>query len=98
MPTHLLKLGVVLVAIMMVGGAGVGGLWAAAAKKVKPVAPVPQTGQTTFYAMGDDGDIEAGEPWPAPRFTDLGNGTVVDHLTALIWLKNADCDAIRNTD
>jgi len=61
-------------------------------------APVPQTGQTASYATGDDGDIEAGVPWPAPRFTDHGNGTVADHLTALIWLKNADCDALRNTD
>jgi hypothetical protein len=54
-------------------------------------APVPQTGQTTSYAMGDDGDIEAGVPWPAPRFTDHGNGTVRDNLTGLIWLKDGNC-------
>ncbi|MBF0552787.1 MAG: DUF1566 domain-containing protein, partial [Deltaproteobacteria bacterium] len=54
-------------------------------------APVPKTGQTTSYATGDDGDLEKGVPWPNPRFTDNGNGTVTDNLTGLIWLKNADC-------
>jgi hypothetical protein len=54
-------------------------------------APVPQTGQTASYAAGDDGDIQAGVPWPVPRFTDNGNGTVRDNLTGLIWLKNASC-------
>lgn len=29
--------------------------------------------------------------WPAPRFTDKGDGTVTDNLTGLIWLRNADC-------
>ncbi len=32
-----------------------------------------------------------GIAWPAPRFTDNMNGTVVDNLTGLVWLKNADC-------
>ena len=32
-----------------------------------------------------------GVPWPAPRFTDLGNGSVQDHLTELIWLKDGNC-------
>jgi hypothetical protein len=32
-----------------------------------------------------------GVRWPDPRFTDNGDGTVTDHLTELIWLKNADC-------
>jgi Protein of unknown function (DUF1566) len=61
-------------------------------------APVPQTGQTASYALRDDGDLRAGVAWPTPRFTDNGNGTVADHLTGLIWLQNADCDALRNTD
>jgi hypothetical protein len=56
-------------------------------------APVPQTGQTTPYAPGDDGSIRAGVPWPSPRFTDNGNGTVRDNLTGLIWLKNGSCGA-----
>ena len=54
-------------------------------------APVERTGQTTSYADGDDGDIQAGVPWPTPRFTDKRNGTVKDNLTGLIWLKNANC-------
>lgn len=53
---------------------------------------LPQTGQTTSYAVGDDGAIQAGVPWPLPRFTDnANNGTVTDNLTGLMWLKNANC-------
>lgn len=54
-------------------------------------ALVPRTGQTTSYAVGDDGDLERGVVWPNPRFTDNGNGTVTDNLTGLIWLQDADC-------
>lgn len=50
-----------------------------------------KTGQTTSYAAGDDGDLKKGVGWPSPRFTDNDNGTVTDHLTDLIWLKNANC-------
>jgi hypothetical protein len=57
-------------------------------------APVEVTGQITPYAPGDDGDIQAGVPFPIPRFTDNRNGTVSDNLTGLIWLKNASCDAL----
>jgi len=59
-------------------------------------AMVPKTGQTTQYALGDDGDLEKGVAWPNPRFKDNGNGTVTDNLTGLIWLKNANCFDIRN--
>jgi hypothetical protein len=55
------------------------------------LAPVPQTGQTTSYAAGDDGDIQAGVKWPNPRFTDNMNGTIRDNLTGLIWLQDANC-------
>jgi len=58
-------------------------------------APVPETGQTTSYATGDDGDLEMGVTWPVPRFTDNGDGTVTDNLTGLIWLKNANCFGTR---
>ncbi len=54
-------------------------------------APVPKTGQTTSFAPGDDGEWEKGVPWPNPRFTDNGDGTVTDNLTGLIWLKNGNC-------
>jgi hypothetical protein len=57
------------------------------------LALVPATGQTTSFAAGDDGDLEKGVVWPVPRFTDNGDGTITDHLTGLIWLKNANCPA-----
>jgi hypothetical protein len=68
---------------------------------------VAKTGQTTSYATGDDGYYQYGidpaidpagaaGPYNTPpsggtRFTDNGDGTVTDNLTALIWLKNANC-------
>ena len=67
---------------------------------------LPRTGQVTCYdesgevesgdvidcaGTGQDGDVQAGVFWPEPRFTNTGDGTVVDHLTGLIWLKNANC-------
>jgi hypothetical protein len=54
-------------------------------------APVPKTWQTTSYGTGDDGDLRRGVAWPDLRWTDNGDGTVTDHLTGLIWLKNANC-------
>lgn len=54
-------------------------------------APIRKTGQTVSYFEWDDGDHQAGVAWPVPRFTDNGDGTVTDHLTGLIWLKDADC-------
>jgi hypothetical protein len=52
---------------------------------------VEVTGQTPSYAEGDDGDIQAGVPFPKKRFVDKDNGTVEDTLTGLMWLKQADC-------
>ena len=40
---------------------------------------------------GDDGEIQAGIYWPAPRFFDNGDGSVTDGLTGLVWLKQVDC-------
>jgi len=60
-----------------------------------PPAPVAKTGQTTLYDFGDDGDLEKGVEWPNPRFNDSGNGTVVDNLTGLTWLKDANCFGTR---
>jgi hypothetical protein len=74
--------------------------------EVLPRLNPPKTGQTTSYAIGDDGDLQKGAAWPSPRFTanvdnngdgdctDPGetcDGTVTDNQTKLIWLKNADC-------
>ncbi len=51
---------------------------------------VPKTGQTKTYMSADDGDLQAGKPWPMPRFTDHGDGTVTDRLSGLMWTQNAD--------
>jgi hypothetical protein len=66
-------------------------------------APVPKTKQTTCFpseapwdeidcaGTGQDGDLQKGVEWPERRFTDNMDGTVTDHLTGLIWLKDANC-------
>jgi len=54
-------------------------------------ASLPRTGQATSYAVGDDFSALIGVAWPATRFTDNQDGTVTDHLTGLVWLKNAGC-------
>ena len=58
-------------------------------------SPVAKTGRTGSVITGDDGDLERGLPWPMPRFTDNGNGTVTDNLTGLIWMKHANCFGVR---
>jgi hypothetical protein len=55
----------------------------------QPLVHLAQTGQVTSMVPGDDAAKLAGVPWPATRFTDNQDGTVTDHLTGLIWLKNA---------
>jgi len=67
---------------------------------------LPKTGQTTCYdesgnvidcaETGQDGDIQAGVDWPEPRFEDNGDSTITDHLTGLVWLKNANCAGSMN--
>jgi len=52
---------------------------------------IPQTGQTNSWSAGDDGNLQRGINWPVPRFSDNQDGTVMDNLTDLIWLKDADC-------
>jgi hypothetical protein len=86
MQKNMRKLGIVLMAAVIAAWVGVWGTPAFA----KP-ALVEVTGQTTSYADGDDGDLQAGVPFPTPRFSDKGDGTVKDNLTNLIWLKNANC-------
>ncbi|KJU85698.1 secreted protein containing DUF1566, partial [Candidatus Magnetobacterium bavaricum] len=50
---------------------------------------LPQTGQATSYAAGDDGALMIGVAWPNPRFTANADQTVTDTLTDLIWTKDA---------
>jgi hypothetical protein len=85
MQTYRLKWGVVLMVAVV---AWVGGSTPPAGAQR---ARVPQTGQTTSYAPGDDGDIQAGVEWPTPRFKDMRDGTVKDNLTGLLWLQDVDC-------
>jgi hypothetical protein len=80
------KWGTVLIAAVIAACVGV---WVTPAF-AKP-ALVEVTGQTTVFATGDDGDLQEGVPFPTPRFTDKGNGTVKDNLTNLTWLKDASC-------
>jgi len=58
-------------------------------------AAVPQTGLITSFDQNnpqrDDGALQQGVILPSPRFTDNLDGTITDHLTGLIWLKNANC-------
>jgi len=60
---------------------------------ISSIAPVPMTGQAQSYDFGhvDDGGLRNGVAWPSPRFADNGDGTVTDHLTGLVWLKDGDC-------
>ena len=70
-------------------------------------APVLQTGQKrcttslTGWAWavscdndepgGQDGALQTGLSWFDPRFSDRSNGTVMDRMTGLLWLKDARC-------
>jgi hypothetical protein len=59
-----------------------------------------RSGQTLCYdstgaivacaGTGQDGDTLKGAVWPTLRFNDLLNGTMHDHLTGLIWSKDAN--------
>ena len=63
-------------------------------------APVARTGQTPSLPItaptGSDGDLEKGISWPNPRFSDNSDGTVIDNLTGLTWLKNANCFGLQD--
>ncbi|MBV6342392.1 DUF1566 domain-containing protein [Candidatus Magnetobacterium casense] len=53
------------------------------------LSPVWSTGQTATHAAGDDGALQKGVAWPAPRFADSDKNTVTDTLTGLVWSKDA---------
>lgn len=54
---------------------------------------LPATGQTTSFAIGDDGAIRAGA---ALNYTDNGDGTVTDNNTGLVWEKKTDANVNLN--
>ena len=45
-------------------------------------------GQTACKNSGQDGEIQSGTPWPAPRFS-IDQDTVTDCASGLVWSKNA---------
>lgn len=52
---------------------------------------VAKTGQITSFTTqyeNEDGDLQLGEAWPQPRFTNHGDGTATDNLTGLMWTTN----------
>jgi hypothetical protein len=51
---------------------------------------VPKTGQRVSHAAGDDGDLQKGAAWTAPRLIDNGDGTVTDNFSGLMWTQDAD--------
>ncbi|MBF0627151.1 MAG: DUF1566 domain-containing protein [Magnetococcales bacterium] len=53
--------------------------------------PLRQTGQTTSYATGDDGNLKKGIMRSSEDFVDKGDGSIADEATGLVWMKNADC-------
>jgi len=69
----------------------VGGVNFTALRAGDKLASLARTGQTTSYASGDDVSALQGLAWPGTRFTDNADGTVTDHLTGLVWLKDAGC-------
>jgi len=69
---------------------------------------VAQTGQKQCWdtqgstvdcaGSGQDGETQIGVPSPTPRFVDNQDGTVIDRLTGLVWLKDADAFGLRTWD
>jgi hypothetical protein len=43
------------------------------------------------FGTNDDASLQLGAPLTSPRFIDNGNGTLIDTVTGLTWLKKADC-------
>jgi len=54
-----------------------------------------ETGQTTNYGAGSDGELRRGL---ARVFTDLGDGVIKDNRTGLIWEKKTNDGSIHDVD
>lgn len=69
---------------------------------------LPATGQTTCWdadgnavdcpETGQDGELREGVSWPTPRFSPDGEGAVIDHLTGLVWMRDANLMPTRDRD
>ena len=56
-----------------------------------PASPPLQTGVQVSIEPGDDGSYQAGQPLAVDRYLDRGNGTILDQMTGLVWLKDSGC-------
>lgn len=75
---------------------------------VRGEGKIPRTGQAECWdeagrpidgeGTGQDGELRAGVEPADPRFEDNGDGTVTDHMTGLVWLKNANAYGWRRWD
>ncbi len=66
-----------------------GGLATAVIRNQDSINPLPETGALYDVAYADN-YAYSGVTWPNPRFQDNGDGTVLDILTGLNWMKNAN--------
>jgi len=67
----------------------------AVGQSVTLVCPLGETGQTTVFGPGSDGDVRAGAPL---SYTDNGDGTITDNNTGLMWEKKDDSGGIHDKD
>ena len=58
--------------------------------------------EVTCAGTGQDGEVQAGVAWPSSRFTNPDGSTpitgdvILDQLTGLMWLKDANCIKTKN--
>ena len=67
--------GIVILLVSAVGCSGdlLGYIKDMIAGRCSGIIDLPKTGQTTWYATRDDGDLQMGVAWPSERFT-VGTG------------------------
>ena len=63
-----------------------------------PSAPPEKTIQDTSSVTSDNNDRKVSVAAPNPRFIDNDDGTVLDNLTNLVWLRNANCFGAQTLD
>jgi len=69
-------------------------------------SPVRSVGTPNYIASGqslktkaaDDGDLQFGAKLPTPRFAATESGTVIDKLTGLMWIQDANCATPNGSD
>ncbi|MFC1780051.1 DUF1566 domain-containing protein, partial [Thermodesulfobacteriota bacterium] len=66
-------------------------VWPVKVVQADSIIKLPKTSFDVSYGPNDDGALKIGIEWPSPRLKDNNDGTVVDSLTGLVWLKDANC-------